>query len=191
MEAETLNVNTVSFAQIFNECEGIKEKIAEKILKIVETRGKLHNPITGTGGMLIGRVKKIGKHYDNNYNIAVGDRIATLSSLSLTPLKIYEILNISPEIAQVEVRAEAIYVSKRTNGKSAGRLPFMAYNNRTGRGRRADTDLEFGKSGRYGIGYGSRRQAWPFMRLRRAAESWECDGKLIGLVRHQKSCTRC
>ena len=41
--------------------------------------------------MLIGRVKKIGEDFKKDLDIEIGDRIATLVSLSLTPLRIYEI----------------------------------------------------------------------------------------------------
>lgn len=108
VEVETLNVNAVSFAQIYNECEGDRKKIADKILKIVANRGKLHNPITGTGGMLVGKIKKIGSSYHNPQQLVIGDRIASLSSLSLTPLKIHQIKNIHVNTAQIDVQAEAI-----------------------------------------------------------------------------------
>jgi len=84
VEVETLNINAVSFAQIYQECEGDRGKMEDKILKIVASRGKLHNPITGTGGMLAGRIKEIGSSYQNSHQLVPGDRIASLSSLSLT-----------------------------------------------------------------------------------------------------------
>ncbi len=108
VDVETININTVSFSQMFHECGGDRQKIEEKIHKIVASRGKLHNPITGTGGMLVGRIKKIGSAYDNPKQFAVGDRIASLSSLSLTPLKISKIKQIHMHTAQVDVEAEAI-----------------------------------------------------------------------------------
>ncbi|MGC5328299.1 sigma 54-interacting transcriptional regulator [Brevibacillus sp. SYSU BS000544] len=108
IDVETLNVNSVSFAQIYNECSGDKGKMADKIMKIVDNRGKLHNPITGTGGMLIGKIKEIGRSYQNPHRLSIGDKIASLTSLSLTPLKIHKINNIHMNTAQIEVQAEAI-----------------------------------------------------------------------------------
>ena len=69
---------------------------------------KMQNPVTGSGGMLIGTVKEIGPKFPNTQRIKVGDKIATLVSLSLTPLKINEIKNISPDSEQVDVDAQAI-----------------------------------------------------------------------------------
>ena len=56
------------------------------IMSIVNQRGKMQNPVTGSGGMLIGTVKEIGPDFPDK-NLKVGDKIATLVSLTLTPLK--------------------------------------------------------------------------------------------------------
>jgi len=56
------------------------------VLGIVAERGKMQNPVTGSGGMLTGVVEEVGP--DSPLGLAPGDRIATLVSLSLTPLAI-------------------------------------------------------------------------------------------------------
>jgi L-erythro-3,5-diaminohexanoate dehydrogenase len=56
------------------------------VLDIVAARGKMQNPVTGSGGMLVGVVDQVGR--DSPLGLAVGDRVATLVSLSLTPLRI-------------------------------------------------------------------------------------------------------
>lgn len=60
VKVSLINIDGDSFKQIYVECEGNKDKISKKILDIIELRGKLHNPITGSGGMLMGTVKEIG-----------------------------------------------------------------------------------------------------------------------------------
>lgn len=102
-----LNIDSASFTQIEEEAGGDLAKIEAKILEIVATRGKQQNPVTGSGGMLIGRVAKIGQALHDR-DLRVGDKIASLVSLSLTPLKISKILKIHPEIDRVEVEAQAI-----------------------------------------------------------------------------------
>ena len=54
------------------------------VLGIVADRGKMQNPVTGSGGMLTGVVEEAGPA--SPLGLAAGDRIATLVSLSLTPL---------------------------------------------------------------------------------------------------------
>jgi L-erythro-3,5-diaminohexanoate dehydrogenase len=103
----SLNIDSASFTQIKNEAGGDEQKIANKIMEIVGERGKMQNPVTGSGGMLIGTVAKIGEALSGR-NIKVGDKIATLVSLSLTPLKINKIKAVHKNIDRVDVDAQAI-----------------------------------------------------------------------------------
>lgn len=102
----TLNIDAASFTQIKNEVGKDEEKVADKIMQIVKERGKMHNPVTGSGGMLIGRVAKIGK--DLNLDLKEGDKIATLVSLSLTPLNLRKVKKVHLDKDQVDVDAQAI-----------------------------------------------------------------------------------
>lgn len=107
IDVETLNIDSASFTQIKESCNGDLDKIARTIKDIVEERGKMQNPVTGSGGMLLGRILKIGPDLLDR-PITVGDRIATLVSLSLTPLKIDKIKNINIETDQVDIKGKAI-----------------------------------------------------------------------------------
>ena len=60
----------------------------ERVLEIVRERGKLHNPVTNSGGMLYGTVVELGPSYPNIYHIRPKDEIMSLSSLTVTPLHI-------------------------------------------------------------------------------------------------------
>lgn len=106
IDVTALNVDSASFTQIEEACGHDLERIGTMIRGIVEERGKLQNPVTGSGGMLIGTVEAVGG--DMITDLKVGDRIATLVSLSLTPLRIDEILRIEPDIDRVTIRGKAI-----------------------------------------------------------------------------------
>ncbi len=103
-----LNIDSASFTQIEEECNHDVEKIKARILEIVAEKGKMQNPVTGSGGMLIGVVEKIGDDIKDKIDLKEGEKIASLVSLSLTPLKIEEIIDIKPDIDRVEVKAKAI-----------------------------------------------------------------------------------
>jgi L-erythro-3,5-diaminohexanoate dehydrogenase len=105
IDVEYLNVDAASWTQIRAECDGDAETMRAHILEIVRSRGKMHNPVTGSGGMLIGTVSELGAH---RREPAVGTRIATLVSLSLTPLVIDEILDLDPASEKVKVKGRAI-----------------------------------------------------------------------------------
>jgi L-erythro-3,5-diaminohexanoate dehydrogenase len=108
IDVTTLNIDSASYTQIKNACQSDPKQMENMILSIVQERGKMQNPVTGSGGMLIGTIKEIGPKFPNAQNLKVGDKIATLVSLSLTPLKIERIKNISPNSEQVDVEAQAI-----------------------------------------------------------------------------------
>lgn len=107
IDVDTLNIDSASFTQIKQEAEGNIEKIKARMKEIVAQRGKHHNPVTGSGGMLIGRIAKIGPALQDR-DLKVGDKIATLVSLSLTPLKIDKIKAVRAEIDQVDIDGQAI-----------------------------------------------------------------------------------
>ena len=110
IDVQALNIDSASFTQIEEECAHDVEKIKNRILEIVEEKGKMQNPVTGSGGMLIGTVEKIGDDLLHKTDLKVGDKIATLVSLSLTPLKIEEIIDIKPDIDRVEVKQKLYYL---------------------------------------------------------------------------------
>lgn len=108
IDVSALNIDSASFTQIEEASGHDIEKIKEMILSIVAERGKMQNPVTGSGGMLIGTIEKIGSDLEGKIDLKVGDRIATLVSLSLTPLRIDEIKDIKPDIDRVEISGKAI-----------------------------------------------------------------------------------
>ena len=96
-------MDSASFRQIAESVGRDPGRIAAEILRIVRERGKMRNPVTGSGGMLIGRVREVGPRHPAAEDLAPGDRIATLVSLTLTPLRIDEIRAVHPEIERVDV----------------------------------------------------------------------------------------
>ncbi|MDG4826131.1 L-erythro-3,5-diaminohexanoate dehydrogenase [Asanoa sp. WMMD1127] len=86
IRVERLNLDAASFRQLHEKHGGDGEAVRAEVLGIVESRGKMHNPVTGSGGMLIGVVEAAGVR--SPLGLTEGDRVATLVSLTLTPLRI-------------------------------------------------------------------------------------------------------
>jgi L-erythro-3,5-diaminohexanoate dehydrogenase len=91
IRVEKLNLDAASYRQLERkhsrdggpvDFSGIRAEV----LEIVAERGKMQNPETGSGGMLVGTVEQVGER--SPLGLSVGDRVATLVSLSLTPLVI-------------------------------------------------------------------------------------------------------
>jgi L-erythro-3,5-diaminohexanoate dehydrogenase len=108
IDVESLNIDAASFKQIKDDVGAEPARIAARVQEIVRERGKMQNPVTGSGGMLIGRVKEIGPKHPARGELQPGDRIATLVSLSLTPLVIDEVKAVHPSIDRVDIRGHAI-----------------------------------------------------------------------------------
>lgn len=81
-----LNLDAASYRQLHDKHVGDGARVRSEVAGIIASRGKMHNPVTGSGGMLIGEVEEVGP--DSPLGLSVGDRIATLVSLTLTPLRI-------------------------------------------------------------------------------------------------------
>jgi len=123
IDVQTLNIDSASFTQIKEQAGGDKQKIAEIMLDIVAKQGKHRNPVTGSGGMLLGTVEKIGDALKGKIDLKEGDKIATLVSLSLTPLRIDKIKDIRDDIDQVDIDGKAILFESGIYAKIPADLP--------------------------------------------------------------------
>jgi len=107
-DVDVLNIDSASFTQIAAACNDDERAIAAHILDTVRTRGKQHNPVTGSGGMFVGRIADVGAGREDRDTLVAGERIASLVSLTLTPLHIEEILGVEIAAQRVRVRGSAI-----------------------------------------------------------------------------------
>jgi L-erythro-3,5-diaminohexanoate dehydrogenase len=123
IDVELLNVDAASFRQLEAAAQGDPARIAARVREIVRDRGKLHNPVTGSGGMLIGRVAEVGPQHPARSELRPGDRIATLVSLTLTPLLLEEVRAVHARAERLEVKAEAILFATGLWAKLPDDLP--------------------------------------------------------------------
>jgi L-erythro-3,5-diaminohexanoate dehydrogenase len=86
VRVDRLNLDAASYRQLREAYAGDPDKIRAAVLDIITTRGKMQNPVTGSGGMLTGTVEEAGP--GSPLGLKPGQRIATLVSLTLTPLVI-------------------------------------------------------------------------------------------------------
>jgi L-erythro-3,5-diaminohexanoate dehydrogenase len=120
IDVESLNIDAASFKQLKT---AHPTRIADAVQDIVRERGKMQNPVTGSGGMLIGRVKEIHPSHPAASALKAGDRIATLVSLTLTPLVIDEVLAVKPEIDRLDIKGRAILFKSGIYAKLPADLP--------------------------------------------------------------------
>lgn len=124
IDVKIININLTSFNEIVDETEFDEMLFRKRIMDIIAQRGKLHNPITGTGGMLFGRVVKIDSQYKNRYHLSVGDDIISLTSLSVTPMQLKCIHSVDFKYAQLSVEGQCILFSDSPLMKMPPDLPM-------------------------------------------------------------------
>ena len=181
IQVKTLNIDSASFTQIKGAANNNIDEMKEMIMSIVNQRGKMQNPVTGSGGMLLGTVKEVGK--DITKDVKAGDEIASLVSLSLTPLNIKKILAIHLEKDQVDIEGEAILFETGIFAKIPNDMPphiALAALDVAGAPaqvknlvKKDNAVLILGAAGKSGVlcAYEARKQAGP-------------NGKIIGIIHH-------
>jgi L-erythro-3,5-diaminohexanoate dehydrogenase len=122
VDVETLNIDAASFRQMEEATGGDPEAVGRLVLETVARRGKQHNSVTGSGGMLLGVVRCVGAlAVDRGFS--PGDRIATLASLSLTPLALSRIRAVRPASAQIDVEGTAVIFASAPLARMPADLP--------------------------------------------------------------------
>jgi L-erythro-3,5-diaminohexanoate dehydrogenase len=105
LDVDTLCLDSTSFRQLVESHERDPQQIGEAILRIVADRGKMHNPVTGSGGILTGTVRAAGDDYPDPPRM--GSRIVALASLTWTPLRLEAVNQVDPASPQVPVSGTA------------------------------------------------------------------------------------
>lgn len=124
VEVESLNIDSASFYQMNEVCGRDLVRLEKHILDLVSRRGKQHNPVTGSGGMFIGKVTQVGPKFPIMVKpVKVGDRIASLVSLSLTPLSIRKINKIHQRIDRIDIEGHAIIFASGIFAKLPADMP--------------------------------------------------------------------
>src|SRR5438067_1992942 len=100
LQVERINLDAASYRQLVEAHGGAGDAIRREVLAVIAARGKMHNPVTGSGGMLVGSVDEVGP--DSPLGLSAGERVATLVSLTLTPLAITD------ELVRWDGRSEQI-----------------------------------------------------------------------------------
>ncbi len=113
---DTLCVDSSSFRQLVESSGGDPVKVADAIRRIVAERGKLYNPVTGSGGILTGTVRAVGAEHPDPPRI--DSRIVSMVSLTLTPLKLDRVGAVDCASPHVPVTGTAYLASG---------LPWIAY----------------------------------------------------------------
>src|SRR6266480_4276344 len=81
IRVDRLNLDAASYRQLREAYSADPDKIRRAVLDIITTRGKMQNPVTGSGGMLTGTVDEVGPNSPLGLN--PGQRVAILFARSI------------------------------------------------------------------------------------------------------------
>lgn len=109
LEVDTLCLDSTSFRQLAESNGHDPVGIGAAILAIVSDRGKMHNPVTGSGGVLSGSISAVGAAYPDPPPL--GLRVISLTSLTNTPLRLDAVGELDPHSPHVPVTGTAYMAS--------------------------------------------------------------------------------
>jgi L-erythro-3,5-diaminohexanoate dehydrogenase len=123
LAVEALHVDATSYRVFRERCGGDGAAMADAIRDVVRERGKLQNPWTGSGGILAGRVTRVGeRHWDER--LAPGELVVPLASLVAVPLRLDAVGPLAPDDPHVPVRGRAIVTGRMSCGRVPDDLPL-------------------------------------------------------------------
>jgi L-erythro-3,5-diaminohexanoate dehydrogenase len=123
IDVQRLHIDSASFTQIVNACERDTTCMSRHITDIVTERGKMHNAVTGSGGVLIGTVVQLDEVFGTKHQLTIGDTIVSLTSLSWLPLYLEHIHHIHLKRSEIEMVGKAIFFRSNPMTKLPGDLP--------------------------------------------------------------------
>ena len=123
VSADIIHLEGTSFKQICTEANNDPAEIRREIVDTVIRRGKLHNPVTDTGGVLYGTVEAMGDEYENRAGLKIGDKIIINASLTSFPMYLENIGEIDWVFNQVKAKGYAIVHSDIPVIKVYGEVP--------------------------------------------------------------------
>jgi L-erythro-3,5-diaminohexanoate dehydrogenase len=123
VSVRALSIDSASFRQLRETESATGEGVRDQIARIVRERGKMQNPVTGSGGMLLGEVAAVGPRHPAAARLRAGEPIATLVSLTLTPLTLDAIGDIHVQTERVEARGTAILFERTLFAKLPADFP--------------------------------------------------------------------
>lgn len=122
LDVDTLCLDSTSFRQLVESTGRDPVRVGESIARIVAEKGKMQNPVTGSGGILTGTVRRVGEAFPDPPSI--GARIVSLASLTLLPLRLESVGEVVLDSPHVPVNGTAYLPSSAPWAEYPERIPF-------------------------------------------------------------------
>lgn len=118
-----MNIDSASFHDLSQRATSTGETVPAQVARIVRERGKMHNPATNSGGICLGKIREIGPDHPAAGAFAPGDPVASLVSLTMTPLALEEVGPVIPGSERLAARGTAILFARTLFARMPDDLP--------------------------------------------------------------------
>ena len=108
IKVDTVKLEESNFRQLCNECGYNKARIGRKIKDIVQKRGKLHNPVTNSGGLCSGVIHRAGGAYTKDAALKKGCRVICATSLTSLPMFIETVEDIDFNYSLIKIKGYVV-----------------------------------------------------------------------------------
>lgn len=114
IDVDIVKLEESNFRQLCNECGYNKAKICTKIKDIVNKRGKLHNPVTNSGGICSGRIVRAGSAYSTGGALDKDARVICATSITSLPMHIDSVEDIDFNYSLIKIKGYVIVFKATT-----------------------------------------------------------------------------
>jgi L-erythro-3,5-diaminohexanoate dehydrogenase len=122
VDVDRLCLDSTSFRNIRERCGADADAMSARVMEIVGARGKMHNPETDSGGVLLGTVTAVGERFPEPPQL--GTCVVTLASLTLTPLRLDAVTRLERDSSQIAVDGTAYVCEQAPWGVLPEDLPL-------------------------------------------------------------------
>jgi len=107
LDVDFLMLDATSMRNIMESSANNLARAASRIRNIINSRGKMHNPVTNSGGVLVGKIREVGSKFFEIHpplkgGNSTGQTIIPVASLSTLPLHIKRVKNITGDCVAAE-----------------------------------------------------------------------------------------
>jgi L-erythro-3,5-diaminohexanoate dehydrogenase len=107
VSVERLGIDSTSYRNLSSSAGDDTDAIRTRVQEIVEERGKMHNPDTDSGGILLGTVTAVGECVPGPPTL--GTRVVPMASLTAIPLSLEAVTAVDPKSPQIGVQGTAYF----------------------------------------------------------------------------------
>ena len=128
VRVKLINFESDCFEQLYSSCEYNETRVKARILKIIDERGKFHNPYTESSGIFVGEIIEAGPKFDlKEKGLKIGDEVICFSPLAGLPLEIDSIKTLHYYYDQADVEGSAIVFNATQLRKPADGIPVRPF----------------------------------------------------------------